>query len=259
MPKTAPPERLAVLYRDDLIVAVCKPAGLLVHRSPIDRHETRFALQIVRNQLRQRLYPVHRLDKPTSGVLLFALDPDAARQLSESLAAGRVRKSYLAVVRGSLPLQGCIDHPLVEEPDPLGDPDTSPDKDAQGARTEFRRLAETELPFESRRHPTSRYSLANASPLNGRRHQIRRHFKHIFHPILGDVRYGDGEHNRLFRRELGIGRMLLHAAEMTFPHPQKGVEVRVAAPLDDAFRLLLENLGWIGKIPADLVQGFPAV
>jgi tRNA pseudouridine65 synthase len=258
MPTTAPREKLAVLHHDDCIVAVCKPAGLLVHRSPIDRHETRFALQIVRNQLRQTLYPVHRLDKPTSGVLLFALRPDAARRLSESFASGLVRKSYLAVVRGSLPLQGCIDHPLVEEPDPCGDPDMRLDKEAQAARTDFRRLAEVELPFETRRHPTSRYSLANASPLNGRRHQIRRHFKHIFHPILGDVRYGDGQHNRFFRQKLGIDRLLLHCAEMTFPHPQTGDEVTITAPVEGGFRKLLVDLGWIERIGEGSAQGAPA-
>src|SRR5512138_3198833 len=110
-------ERLTVLYQDDVMIAVNKPSGLLVHRSPIDRHETRFALQLVRDQVGRRLYPVHRLDKPTSGVLLFAFSPEAARQLVESFAAGTVEKSYLAVVRGYAPDEGTIDYPLVEEPD----------------------------------------------------------------------------------------------------------------------------------------------
>ena len=246
MPSRDAPERLAILYLDDWVVAVNKPEGLLVHRSPIDRRETRFALQIVRNQLRQTLYPVHRLDKPTSGVLLFALRPDAARCVSESLAQGRVRKYYLAVVRGSLPEQGTIDHPLVEEPDPHGDPDVQPDKEAQPARTTFERLAGIDLPFATDRHPTSRYSLASASPLNGRRHQIRRHFKHIFHPIVGDVRYGDGQHNRFFREKLGCRRMLLHAAQIAFPHPHTGEQITVVAPVEGDFEKVLEQLGWLG-------------
>ena len=136
---------LPILYRDEHLVAVHKPAGLLVHRSPIDRHETRFALQLLRDQLGRRVYPVHRLDKPTSGVLLFGLTPEAARTMASSFADGAVRKTYLAVVRGVPEQEGTIDHSLREEPDRLDYP-ISQERGAQPAVTDYRRLASVELP-----------------------------------------------------------------------------------------------------------------
>lgn len=239
-----------MLFQDDFLVAVNKPSGLLVHRSPIDRHETRFALQTVRNQTGRRVYPVHRLDKPTSGVLLFTFDPETARVLGGNFTDGSVRKSYMAVVRGYAPDEGVIDYPLVEEQDRCDYP-SSADKDAQQAITGFRSLARVELPCAVGRYASSRYSLVAASPLTGRRHQLRRHFKHIFHPIIGDTRYGEGRHNRLFREEFAIHRLLLHAAELTFPHPVTGVTVALAAPIDYELTLLLERLGWLSALPAE--------
>ena len=137
---------LTILYQDDYLVAVSKPSGLLVHRSPIDRHETRFALQTVRNQVGQRVYPIHRLDKPTSGVLLFAFSPETARTLAESFIAGSVQKSYMAVVRGYAPEEGIIDYPLIEEQDKCDYPASIEGKDAQAAITGFRCLARVDLP-----------------------------------------------------------------------------------------------------------------
>jgi tRNA pseudouridine65 synthase len=238
-------ECLTVLYQDDYMVAVNKPSGLLVHRSPIDRHETRFALQMVRNQTGQRVYPIHRLDKPTSGVLLFAFLPETARLLVESFSTGEVGKSYLAVVRGYAPDEDTIDYPLVEEQDRHDYPVSVTDKGAQEAVTDFRTLARIELPCAVGRYATSRYSLVTASPRTGRRHQLRRHFKHIFHPIIGDTRYGEGRHNRFFREELGSHRLLLHAAKLSVPHPVAGVPVNIVAPLDPEMTVLLEKLGWL--------------
>ncbi len=242
-------ETLDLLHRDEHLVAVHKPAGLLVHRSPIDRRETRFALQLVRDQIGQRVYPVHRLDKPTSGVLLFALSPAVAARLAAAFASGAVTKDYLAVVRGVPPLAGEIDHPLQEEPDRLdGYPDDAP-RGVQAALTLYHRLAETELPFAVGRYPTSRYALLAARPRTGRRHQLRRHLKHIFHPIIGDTRHGEGRHNRFFRDALDCRRLLLHAAELAFPHPESGTPVRVTAPLPADLLDLLDRLGWRDTVP----------
>jgi tRNA pseudouridine65 synthase len=238
-------ECLTVLYQDDYMVAVSKPSGLLVHRSPIDRHESRFALQMVRNQTGQRVYPIHRLDKPTSGVLLFAFSPEMARLLVESFAAGEVRKSYLAVVRGYAPDEDTIDYPLVEEQDKHDYPVSKTDKGAQEAITDFRTLARIELPCAVGRYNSARYSLVSASPRTGRRHQLRRHFKHIFHPIIGDTRYGEGRHNRFFREELGSHRLLLHAAELSLQHPVTGTSMKIVAPLDPDMTALVERLGWL--------------
>lgn len=237
-------EALPILYRDEQLVAVHKPAGLLVHRSWIDRHETRFALQLVRDQIGQPVYPVHRLDKPTSGVLLFALNPEAARTLGQAFAKGEVEKTYLAVVRGVPPESGFIDHPLREEYDRHDDPRARAGKDPQPARTSYRRLAEVELPFSVGRYPTSRYALVQAHPHTGRKHQLRRHFKHIFHPLIGDTKHGEGRHNQFFRDQFDCHRLLLAAVAMRLPHPADGRELILTAPPEASFAQVLDALGW---------------
>nr|WP_225911636.1 tRNA pseudouridine(65) synthase TruC [Desulfuromonas versatilis] len=242
-------ETLDLIYRDEHCVAVNKPAGLLVHRSEIDRREKRFAIQMVRDQIGQRVYPVHRLDKPTSGVLLFALTPQAARSLSEAFGGGRVRKSYLAVVRGVPEAQGVIDHPLSEELDRMSDARARQGKGPKPAVTGFRRLAEVELPFAVGRYPSSRYALLEAYPRQGRKHQIRRHFKHIFHPIIGDTKHGEGRHNRFFRDHFACHRLLLSAVELSFPHPASDCEITLRSPLDRDFLRVLEQLGWQKALP----------
>jgi tRNA pseudouridine65 synthase len=194
-----------------------------------------------RNILR-RVYPVHRLDKPTSGVLLFALSPSAARVISAAFADGRVQKSYLAVVRGCPPEEGVIDHPLVEEPDGI-EGGAEEARVPRPALTEYRRLATAELSHAVGRYPTSRYSLVEICPRTGRRHQIRRHFKHIFHPLVGDTKYGEGRHNRFFRENYGCHRLLLAAVGLTFPHPCGG-DITVKARPEESFLSVTARLGW---------------
>lgn len=237
-----------IIWQDDSFVAVNKPAGLLVHRSPLDPREERFALQLVRDRLGRRVYPVHRLDRPTSGVLLFALSPEGAQQLAAAFAERGVEKRYLAVVRGVVPEEGVVDHPLADLPDRYLS--SRQDGEERGAVTGYRRLASAELPVAVGRYPTSRYSLVAAFPRTGRRHQLRRHFKHLCHPIIGDTNYGEGRHNRFFREELGCARLLLHAVELTFPHPSTGGEVTVTAPPGGAFASLIDRLGWREALPA---------
>ncbi|HED40676.1 MAG TPA: tRNA pseudouridine(65) synthase TruC [Chromatiales bacterium] len=226
---------LEILYQDLSFIAVNKPSGLLVHRSKIDRHETAFALQQVRDQIGQRVYPFHRLDKPTSGVLLFALNPDAARLMTEMFTSGKPHKRYLAVVRGYTKRDDVIDYPLNEELDKMTDQRASQNKAAQTAVTHYRCVATVELPHAVGRYQSARYSLIEVTPETGRKHQIRRHMKHIFHPIIGDTTHGDGKHNQLFRNRYGCHRLLLHAAELRFTHPINGERVSIEAPLDDTF------------------------
>lgn len=228
-------ETLEVLYHDDQLIAINKPAGLLVHRSMIDRHETRFAMQIVRNQIGQHVYPVHRLDKPTSGVLLFALNQHIARAMTELFSDNLVTKNYLAIVRGYTPEQQIIDYPLKEVLDKITDRNANPDKAAQHAITGYRRLATVELPHPVGRYATARYSLISVTPRTGRKHQIRRHMKHIFHPIVGDTTHGDGKHNTLFRQQFNCHRLLLAATTLTFTHPARGNTLRIQANPDAAF------------------------
>jgi tRNA pseudouridine65 synthase len=232
---------LTILYRDELLIAIDKPPGLLVHRSDIDRHETRFAVQLLRDQIGRRVQPVHRLDKGTSGVLLFAFDADAARDLGRQFEANAVEKSYLAVVRGWPPESGVIDHALARRYDDYGR--VMPEAEPQPAATRYRRLATVELPYEVEGYPTSRYALVELQPLTGRRHQLRRHLAHIAHPIIGDATYGRGRHNRFFQQHFGCGRLLLACTRLQFRHPD-GHDMAVTADVGDDFRALLSRLGW---------------
>ncbi|GAB6044152.1 pseudouridine synthase [Endothiovibrio diazotrophicus] len=236
----APP----ILYRDEWLVAVDKPSGLLVHRSEIDRRETRFAVQLVRDRLGRRVYPAHRLDKPTSGLLLFALSPEIAARLGAAFSAGRVSKRYLAVVRGWCDEGGRVDHPLKDLPDGVSEYRRNGERAPLAALTDYRRLATVELPYAVDRFPSSRYSLLELTPSTGRKHQLRRHLKHLSHPIIGDVRYGKGPHNRLFAEALGCRRLLLHALELRLEHPVSGEPLVLRAPLSGCFRAVVERLGW---------------
>lgn len=245
------PETLPVLYHDEHLIAVNKPSGLLVHRSEIDRHETRFALQLIRDQIGQRVYPVHRLDKPTSGVLVFALSADTARTVSQAIENHAVTKTYLAVVRGFAPEEGYIDHALVEELDQYTDHKARQNKPAQAAQTSFRRLGTVELPVAIEGYPQSRYSLVECVPHTGRKHQIRRHMKHINHPLIGDAKHGRGRHNRYFKEHLHAGRLLLHASQLQLPHPATGQALIINAPIDDTLQQLLARFDWLQALPPD--------
>jgi tRNA pseudouridine65 synthase len=235
---------LPVLYQDEQLVAVNKPSGLLVHRSAIDRHETEIALQIVRDQLGQWVYPVHRLDKATSGALVFALDQETARAMTRSFSEAQVSKGYLAIVRGFTGEGDRIDHPLKDRQDKMTGQEEKRDRGAKRSVTDYRRLATVELSQPVGRYPTARYSLVSAAPVTGRTHQIRRHMKHIFHPVVGDTTYGDGKQNEFFRRKFNCHRLLLHASTIAFIHPWTGRQLSVQAPLDHTFGALMEALHW---------------
>lgn len=236
---------LRLLYQDEYLVAIDKPAGLLVHRSWLDKHETRFAMQMTRDLVGKHVYPVHRLDRPTSGVLLFALDPVTARRLSEDFALHRVQKEYLALVRGWAPEQQYIDYPLKEELDKIADVFADPDKPAQSAQTWLQRLQTVELPHAvSPRHPSSRYSLVRLLPYTGRKHQLRRHLAHISHPIVGDTSHGDGRHNRFFREQFDCQRLMLCNTSLTIRHPVHGFPLRLQVVLDELWLQLFQQFGW---------------
>ena len=209
-------EPLTILWHDAHAVAVYKPAGWLVHRTGLDAGETRFVVQTLRDQIGQHVYPVHRLDKGTCGVLLLALHSAAARQLSMAFAGHAVRKRYLALVRGWAPDTAEVDHPL--RPD-----DAPPDAPAQSAHTRVQCLARLDWPEAADpRFPSTRVSLAEAWPTTGRRHQVRRHLKHLAHPIIGDATHGKGPLNRWWAERLGQQRLWLHAWQLALPHPVTG-------------------------------------
>jgi tRNA pseudouridine65 synthase len=245
----APGDELPILYRDAHLIAVHKPAGLLVHRSNLDRHETRCALRILRDRIRQPLWPVHRLDKGTSGLLLFALERDVACVLGGQFERGQVEKTYLAVVRGYPPEAGEIDHALPPMADEYARR-SAQGHEPQPALTRYRRLAVVELPHRVDRYPGSRYALVQLEPGNGRWHQLRRHMKHLSHPIIGDATHGKGRHNRLFQTLFGSRRLLLAAVGMGLTHPVSGQPLRLSAPLARDFAAVLAQLGWLDRVPA---------
>ena len=246
------PEDIPVLHQDDWLVAVYKPAGLLVHRSGIDHGERQFLLQLVRDRIGRRVYPVHRLDKPTAGLMVFGLDPDSAGRLAAAFAERQADKRYLAVVRGWTDDAGRIERPL--KPLATRHGGGADGQEAREAMTEYRTLARCELPHAVGRYATARYSLVEAHPLTGRQHQIRRHFNHISHPIVGDVNHGDRHHNRFFREHFGCRRLLLVSWRLRLPHPNGHDVLSLHAAPDEAFLRIVEALGW-GSLSSDLQNG----
>jgi tRNA pseudouridine65 synthase len=237
-------DALPVVYRDEHLIAINKPAGLLVHRTVLDRHETRFAVQLLRDQIGQHVYPAHRIDRGTSGLLLFALERTVARALGEQFEAQAVDKTYLAIVRGHPAAAGRIEHALTRQYDDYEFRHAPSAPAAQDALTDYRTLARCELPYRVDRYPSSRYALLELKPQTGRRHQLRRHLKHLAHPIIGDATYGKGRHNRLFQELFGSQRLLLACLEMRLTHPRSGLPLTLRAPLAPDFADLLRQLGW---------------
>ena len=218
---------LDILYLDDYLAVVDKPAGWLVHRTPLDKGETRFVLQTLRDQIDRPVWPVHRLDKGTSGVLVFALSAEAARAMGGAFESGEgLAKHYRAIVRG-WPLDAqCIDHPLKRMPDDM----RSERVEVQAAQTRLHTLRRGTLPVPQGDFPSLRWAEVALEPLTGRRHQLRRHMKHIAHPILGDATHGKGPLNRALAAHLGVGRLWLHAERLQLRHPVSQASLVAEAP-----------------------------
>lgn len=243
------PVVLQILYKDQHFVAINKPAGLLVHRSPIDRHETRFAVQMLRDQIGQHVYPVHRLDKPTSGVLIFGLSDESTRRLARLFESNTVRKHYVAVVRGHIRTAMTIDHALTYRDDSYGDRNHAGTMPAQAAVTDLEPLATVELPVAFGRYASMRFTLIKASPKSGRRHQIRRHLKHISHPIIGDANYGKGDLNRFVAGNFHCSRLMLAATRLEFTHPFSNDAITIDASVEHGYQHLLNQFGWQNALP----------
>ena len=224
---------LDILFQDDYLIAVNKPHGLLVHRSSIAADAAEFALQILRDQLNRHVFPAHRLDRKTGGVLLFAMDKDTEKLMQRQFMENRVKKTYLAIVSGHTVDEEAIDYPLRKVNGTL-----------QDAFTRYKTLnrAELEVPFGN--HSTSRYSLVEAKPETGRMHQLRKHFSHIFHPIIGDRTHGCNKQNKLFKERWQIETMLLHASQLSFEHPLTHRTITVNAPLQPEFIRAMNLMGW---------------
>lgn len=222
---------LEVIYQDEYLIAINKPHGLLVHRSKIAAEADTFALQILRNQIGQPVYPAHRLDRKTSGVLLFALHKALDGPCQLLFRDFRTIKKYLAIVRGFTPFEGRIDYALRKENGTL-----------QEAVTNYTTLAQSEIPYPSGKFQTSRYSLVEIHPESGRMHQIRKHFAHIFHPIIGDRPHGCNKQNRMWKETFNLDTMLLHAHTLDFIHPVTKAPVQIKAKVQKPFEQALKIL-----------------
>ncbi|OCG02889.1 tRNA pseudouridine(65) synthase TruC [Gilliamella sp. wkB112] len=230
-----------ILYQDNDLIAMNKPAGWLVHRSWLDKNESIVVMQTLRDQIGQHVFPVHRLDRPTSGVLLFALSSEIARLLSTQFASKQIEKTYHAIVRGYVDGEAIIDYPLVEELDKIADKFANKNKSAQEAVSFYRGLSKIEVPIKVGKFATARYSLVELKPQTGRKHQLRRHMKHIFHPIIGDSKHGDLHQNRAFAKYFGIKRLMLHASSLKVTHPITSNPIIINAKLEQSWQDILVN------------------
>lgn len=240
---TEKPE-LQILYQDEYLVAVNKPAGLFVHRSFMDKDEIFFALQLIRDQIGQYVYPLHRLDRPTSGVLLFALSQDVARKMGQAFTDNLIDKTYYALTRGHLLGSGTIDYPLKEKLDKIGDKYSNTDKLPQDAMTEYQSILTASLAKPLGRYNSVRYSLIRLKPTTGRRHQLRRHLAHLRHPIIGDINYGDNKQNPFFIEEFGFKRLMLIAKTISFNHPIHKTKITISCDFDEQWQETFKKLSW---------------
>lgn len=228
--------KLEILFEDDYYIAINKPAGVLVHRTSIAKDEEELlAVQLLRDQIGKKVYPLHRIDRPTSGVLLFAKSPEATSLLQPLFPTDAVKKYYLSIVRGHLSEDyGIIDHPLKKKL--YGE--------LQEAQTEYWSLSKSDIPFaSSKKYSSSRYSLIKLYPHSGRMHQIRRHMAHARHYVIGDTAHGDNKQNNFFRKQFSLNNMLLHAWKLEFFHPYKKENINITAGLPDYFIKTMEDLG----------------
>lgn len=222
---------LEILYEDENLIAINKPHGLLVHRSSIAADTSLFALQLLRDQIGKTVYPAHRLDRKTAGVLLFSLDKETDQLVQPLFANKAIEKKYIAILRGFCAEEGTIDYPLAKENGTI-----------QEAITHFKKLAQAEIDIPSGKFPTSRYSLVEASPETGRMHQLRRHFAHILHPIIGDRPHGCNKQNKIWKETFEMDTMMLHARSLNFIHPHTQENIHIEASLQPEFHRVLEIL-----------------
>ena len=221
------------LVEDEHFYVVAKPAKLAVHPSPMCR-DKRTLLCLVRNKGGgEHVYPVHRIDKPVSGPVLFARTSQMCALLQQQFIEGLVSKNYLAIVRGWTEGGGVIEHPLKKENGTM-----------QECRTEYECLGRFDIPETLGKFDSIRYSFLRLKPITGRFHQLRRHLRDISHPILGDTTDGDSHQNRFFRERFSINRLMLHCQGLAFDHPITGERVQVQLTPDAEFVRVLDQLGF---------------
>lgn len=222
---------MEIIFEDEHLIAVNKPPGLLVHRTFLDRHAEEFVLQKVRDMTGHRVYPVHRLDRKTSGVLVLAKSPEVHKKLSQAWAERKADKQYIAIVRGYTDPEGTIDYPLKSEKGKM-----------QEAVTHYTTLKQSELDIPLGKFATVRYSLVKLEPVTGRMHQLRRHMSHIFHPIIGDRPHGCNKQNKFFKEKFNMTTLMLHASTLSFQHPETQNTLNIEANIHEEFKRMMTQL-----------------
>lgn len=222
---------LEIIYQDEYFVAINKPHGLLVHKSKYAGKADYYAVQLLRDQIGQYVWPCHRIDRKTSGILLFSLDVNTNSLMQQQFTNNEVAKKYLAIVRGYTDDEGVIDYALINEKEK-----------EQKAITKYKTLQRAEINIPFGKFNTSRYSLVEAYPQTGRLHQIRKHFAHIFHPIIADRTHGCNKQNRLFKEQWNFTSMTLHASEINFVHPVTNTKIVIKAVFSSEFARIFKIL-----------------
>ncbi|BCE02057.1 pseudouridine synthase [Marinicellulosiphila megalodicopiae] len=232
-----------IVFEDDDFVVMDKPSGLLVHPSWLSKNDDDFAVDQMKRYLNvDKIHNVHRLDRPTCGLLLFAKHVDAAQKIGLMFEQNLIEKNYIAICRGWAPSSGEIDYALKPEHDKIANKFSNPVKEAQDALTHFTCLKQSQIEIELNGHPTGRFSFVSIRPKTGRKHQIRRHFKHIHHPLLGDTRHGCNKTNRTLKDRLNWSRLALRANKMQFLHPYSQHLISIEAPRSIEFDFMLNQL-----------------
>ncbi|WP_010135407.1 pseudouridine synthase [Ochrovirga pacifica] len=225
---------IPILYQDNELVAVCKPNNVLVHHSAManNQQNERSLIQYLKEQLGHPLYPIHRLDRKTSGVLVFAKQKEQVHVFQELFLSHQIQKTYKGLVRGFTLERGSIDSPVKGRDANVHKP----------AITHFSTLKQYQIPIAVGPYPTSRYSLIDLQPQTGRLHQLRIHMNKLSHPLIGDPKYGDRFHNRMFAERWNCNKLFLHAASLIFPHPFLAKEIQIIAPCPPHWNLVLTAL-----------------
>ena len=222
---------LEIVYEDNWLIAINKPAGLLVHRSSIATNTDIYALQLLRDQVGFHVFPIHRLDRKTSGILLFAKDKSFVQAFQDALSSSESSKKYLAIVRGHFPKEVRVEYDL-----------TNDKGKTQSAITDFKLIKNAEIDVPFGKFKTSRYALIEAHPKTGRMHQIRKHLNHLRHPIIGDRPHGCNKQNKLFLEKWNLTKMLLHSKELELNHPYLKRKMTLQAPIPQHFDQILRIL-----------------
>lgn len=239
------PNNIRIYFQDDNLVVIEKPAGFQVHTPTEYAQDGKIVRKnnvsiLLRKQLEKNIFTVHRLDRATSGVMMFSLSSEVARLIQKKFHAREVKKTYVCLVRGWTEDAGVIDIPLAKSND---------SGEMMEARTEYETLHRFELPHALGKYEKVRYSVVRVHPITGKLHQIRRHFKHISHPLVGDTVHGDGKHNRLWKDllEKAGGKqsyLFLKAYALEMKHPITAESQQFTTRWNQTWLRMFNLIGW---------------